>query len=284
MAVAGVVILYHPDESVMGNIQTYLSYIDKLYVADNTEGKISALASQLQKQSNIHLLYDGNNEGIAKRLNEAAGLAIEEGYNWLLTMDQDSCFEEGAMENYLLCAGSFLHKDRTAMFGVEYETASTGKECDGKEVVQLITSGSIVNLSLFNTVGSFDEAIFIDEVDLEYCYRAITKGYKIIKFSNVFMQHHLGSVSYHKSLKNLSVTPRILHSPIRLYYMVRNYLYVAKIYGNQFAENDKYRRMALFNRVKNNLLYGKERMRTVTFIIKAYKDFRKKKFGKLILD
>lgn len=282
MGIAGVVILYHPDESVIGNIQTYLPYIDKLYVADNTEGNLSPVASQLMTYKKIQLLYDGSNEGIARRLNEAAQLAIEAGYNWLLTMDQDSHFEESELQQYLLCAGSFLYKDTTAMFGVAYEKRSSETECNGREAVQLITSGSIVNLKLYDAIGGFDEALFIDEVDLEYCYRAIIKGYKIIRFSNVFMVHHLGSVSYHKSLKNLANSPRVLHSPVRLYYMVRNYLYVENKYKNRFAENDSYRRTALLNRIKNNLLYGKEKASLVKHLFMAYRDYRFKKYGKKI--
>ncbi len=279
MAVAGVVILYHPEADVVRNVESYLPYIDKLYVADNTEDKQSSVATQLLSFDKVQILYDGANSGIAKRLNEAAALAIHEGCNWLLTMDQDSCFEDGVVPDYLLCAGSYLHKYTTAMFGVEYEDRTTTKDCSGKEVFQLITSGSIVNLQLFDEIGGFDEALFIDEVDLEYCYRAITKGYKIVKFPNVFMIHYLGNVSYHKSLKNLASTPRVLHSPIRLYYMVRNYLYVGKRYGNQFAQNDKYRREALLNRIKNNLLYGKEKRKAFHFLIKAYRDFKNGKMG-----
>ncbi|MDQ2752694.1 MAG: glycosyltransferase [Bacteroidota bacterium] len=281
MLVAGVVILYHPDDDVIQNIQSYLPYVQKLYVADNTEETMSAVASQLKEQNKIQILYDGSNEGIAKRLNKAAALAKEEGFEWLLTMDQDSCFEEAELENYLTCADNYLHKNKTAMFGVEYEVKSDLQVCTVKERVQLITSGSIVNLELFNVMGGFDEALFIDEVDLEYCYRAITMDYKIIQFPNVFLQHHLGNVSYHKSLKNLATTPRVLHSPVRLYYMVRNYLYVQKKYGNQFADNDKLRRGALLNRIKNNLLYGEKRMKTIRFIVKAVIDFNNGKLKKI---
>ncbi len=280
MLVAGVVILYYPDNTVLQNIQSYLPYIEKLYVADNTEGKISDVALQLKAQNKTQILYDGNNEGIAKRLNEAAALAIEEGFQWLLTMDQDSRFEEGALENYFSCADNYLGKNKTAMFGVEHEEKSSLLECIAKEKVQLITSGSIVNLNVFDVVGGFDEALFIDEVDLEYCYKAIVKGYKIIQFPNIFLHHHLGIVSYHKSLKNLAITPRVLHSPVRLYYMIRNYLYVQKKYGNQFAENDKYRREALLNRIKNNLLYGKQRIKTIRNIIEGIVDCKKGNMGK----
>ncbi len=284
MLVAGVVILYHPDDTVIENIQSYLPYVEKLYVADNTEGKMSGVSLQLKAQNKTQILHDGSNEGIAKRLNEAVTVAMNEGFQWLLTMDQDSRFEESEVQNYFSCANNYLHKNKTAMFGVEYEEKSSLPDCIAKRKVQLITSGSIVNLSLFNIIGGFDEALFIDEVDLEYCYRSITKGYKIIQFPNIFLHHHLGSVSYHKSLKNLATTPRVLHSPVRLYYMIRNYLYVQKKYGNQFAENDKHRREALLNRIKNNLLYGDNRLKTIRYIVKAVVDYNNGKFYKLPLD
>lgn len=36
MKLAGVVTLYHPDDEVLGNIESYLSALEVLYVMDNT--------------------------------------------------------------------------------------------------------------------------------------------------------------------------------------------------------------------------------------------------------
>ena len=279
MAIAGVVILYHPEEEVIRNIQSYLPYINRLYVADNTEPELSSIAKRLQQDSKIRLLYDGNNEGIAKRLNEAAQLAIEEGYHWLLTMDQDSMFEDGEMENYLLCAGSFLYKDRTAMFGVEYEIEKKETtDCSPIEKNKVITSGSLLNLRLFTEIGKFNERLFIDEVDFDYCYRARLKKYSVIKFNNVFLHHTLGKISHHKSLKNLKVSNRTLHSPQRMYYMVRNFLYVNHHFKKQFPEDIKESKNGLLNRIKNNLLYNGERRIVLLNIYKGFADYLLNKF------
>ena len=78
MHIAGTVILYHPESEVIENINSYLPYIDKLYVADNTENKLSKIAEELNNNDKIQILHDGINEGIAKRLNTAANLAIED--------------------------------------------------------------------------------------------------------------------------------------------------------------------------------------------------------------
>ncbi len=275
MAIAGVLILYHPSIDVIENVQSYLPHIDKLYVADNTEGKMSTIAVRLQGETKVELIYDGNNEGIAKRLNEAAKSAIKEGYNWLLTMDQDSRFEEGAMENYLLCAGSFLYKDSTAMFGVEYENKNINTEqsdCRSLKKNKVITSGSILNLKLFEEVGSFDEKLFIDDVDFDYCYRARMKGFEVIQFPNIFLVHQLGRSAYHRSLKNMQITHRSLHSPKRIFYMVRNYLYVKKKYKNRFPEDIELEKKAVINRIKNNLLYNNKRWKVLLAIVSATKD------------
>ncbi len=274
MTVAGVVILYHPDEDVLTNIQSYLPHIGKLYVADNTENKMSSIASQLLADNKIQVLYDSANKGIAKRLNEAARLAISEGYNWLLTMDQDSRFEEGELENYFLCVEGFLDKDRTTMFGVEYEEEDeNNKTCMPIEKNKLITSGSILNLHLFLEVGDFEERLFIDEVDHDYCYRARLMNYLVVRFQNIFLHHSLGTSSRHRSLKSMKFTKRSLHSPQRIYYMTRNYLYMNHRFKKDFPLDIIEDRNALLNRIKNNLFYGKKKFKTLSYIIKGWIDY-----------
>ncbi len=281
MGVGGVVILYHPAKEVADNIQTYLPYVDTLYIADNTEGSMSSVAAQFRHWDKVTILHDGSNKGIAKQLNDAAALAIEAGYNWLLTMDQDSRFDDDDIHTYLICSGSYTDKHRCAVFGVQYEAKTPVHECSAQQVSHVITSGSILNLAAYAQVGAFDEALFIDEVDVEYCYRAIGKGYHIAKFSNVFMQHHLGETSMRTSYKSLLKTPRSLHSPARLYYMVRNYLYVAKQYKHSFAKEDDYRRKALLTRIKNNLLYGSSKYLVLQSVIKGYLDYKKGNMGSI---
>lgn len=279
MRVAGVVILYHPDDTVVQNIQSYLPHVEKLYVADNTEGKMSDIALQLSAQNKVQLLYDGSNEGIAKRLNEAASIAIKEGFQWLLTMDQDSRFEEGSLQNYFSCADNYLHKNKTAMFGVEHEKEKEiSQSCEPVEKNRLITSGSLLNITLFQTVGKFNEQLFIDEVDFEYCYRARLKNHLIVQFQNIFLTHAIGVSSQHHSLKNLRVTKRALHSPKRMYFMVRNFLYVNRIYKKQFPNEIRASKKGLLNRIKNNLLYNKKRSSIFLNIQKGFIHYLLNKF------
>jgi len=283
MKLAGVVILYNPNTDVIKNIASYLFAIDRLYVYDNSSTLNSEIQNWCNQNSKIILLHDGENGGIAKRLNEASRLSINEGYDWLLTMDQDSYFDLKDLSNYLDCIKTQLNSKEIAMFGIEHEKNENGigiQSCIIQEIEYLITSGSIINLSVFEKTGGFDELLFIDEVDLEFCYKAQTKGFKIMKFPNIYLNHHLGTVSYFRSFKTGKMTPRTLHSPLRVYYMIRNYFYVSKLYPNLFKEGSIIRKKALVNRIKNNILYGKKKLLLFVYIIAAYLDYKRNKMGK----
>jgi len=281
-SVAAVVILYYPEEKTLQFIQSYYPYIQKLYVMDNSE-RGSIISNAIKQLPNAVYIHDGENKGISHRLNHACTLAINDGFDLLLTMDQDSFFEKQDFENYLKCIEAYPGKNEVGMYGVEYVNKVNEKGCSAKQINYLITSGSIINLNAFQAIGSFDENLFIDEVDLEFCYHARSKGYKIIQFENVYLHHSLGVLTTGISLKTFKRTPRTLHSPIRLYYMVRNYLYVNKKYPQLHLLDNPDRRTGILNRIKNNIIYGKKKLLLIRLLIKAVSDFRNNRMGKISL-
>ena len=278
---SGVVILYNPGSETVENILSYLTRLQKLYVIDNSKNK-SSISNGISMMENVNYLHDGQNEGMAKRLNQACKLAIEDGFEWLLTMDQDSFFSQENISAYTTCLEKLSNKEQIAMTGVEYlAKKDKGAVCKVKETTSLITSGSIVNLKLFEQIGGFDEALFIDQVDFEYCYRSISKGFKIIQYENIFLEHALGESSVHKSLKTFKSTSRSLHSPVRLYYMSRNYFYIKSKYKQDFRAEVEAIKKDLYNRIKNNLLYNKNRLSALKFLILGFIDYKRNKMGKI---
>jgi rhamnosyltransferase len=283
ISVAAVVILYYPNEKTGQFIQSYLSYVQKLFVMDNSE-KISAIGETLKGFDKVVFIHDGENKGLSYRLNIACKMAVDDGFDFLLTMDQDSYFENQHIENYLKCLEAYNNKGRVAMFGVNYINESINSNtCAAEAINYLITSGSIVNLQAFLLTGGFDENLFIDEVDLEYCYNARSKGLEIVRFNNIFLHHSLGVMTTGISFKTFKRTPRRLHSPIRVYYMLRNYLYVKKKYPQLHKLDGDERRRGLFVRIKNNLIYGKKKLLLIRLLIKGYLDFKNNKMGKIAL-
>jgi rhamnosyltransferase len=94
-------------------------------------------------------------------------------------------------------------------------------------------------------------------------------GYRLICFDNIVLDHRIGLVSQHRSLKSGARTPRSLHSPVRLYYMTRNYLYLRKKYKAAFPVDLAEHRKDVLVRIKNNLLYNKQRGAVLRYVLKG---------------
>lgn len=287
MKIAAAVILYHPDDTTQQRITSYVKFVNKLYVLDNTENNSNSfnLLKDVLNQAHVVYIHDNENKGISIRLNQAAYLAQQENCEWLLTMDQDSHFPDAMVPAYFNCIENYEYKSQTAMFGVQFSDKIAAKNiCTPEEVPHLITSGSVINLSPFQKIGNFDEALFIDKVDHEYCLRARLFNYKTVQFSNIFLSHNLGKVSFGRSLKNFKLTPRVLHSPIRMYYILRNYLYLRSKYKGLFQESFNEMKKEVFNRTKNNLLYGNNKSQLLKYLLKGYSDYKSGKMGKVDFD
>ena len=282
MKIAAVVILYHPDEKTVENILSYSSFVTKVYIVDNTEIPDRKTVDSIFKVIPACVyISDGINNGIAARLNEVCRHAKDDGFDFIMTMDQDSAFDKDVITNYFRCFDHFPDKNQVAMFGIQYENAHWASDvCNPVSWTTLITSGSLVNLGLFEQTGGFDENLFIDTVDFEYCYRSIEKGFKIILFKNILLTHHLGTKKLQDPSGNKMPSNYSLHSPIRLYYMIRNYMYLRAKYKNSFPAEMLRSRNAVLNRVKINLLHNNNKLSTMRFVLQAVIDFKRERMGK----
>ena len=256
LKLAGVVILYHPDLSkTIENIATYASQLNKLYLFDNSVQPSMDVSKDLAHlKIPIEYITTGTNEGIAKRLNEASHKARQESYDFLLTMDQDSSFKPGDFEKYKSLIQS-SNNSNVAQYGVNHQPAFTPAKDLPEEALALITSGSILNLSLTDKVGVFNEYFFIDFVDTEFSYRVIQNGYINLMFSNIVLNHSLGTLIEGRSLVSLKKSKRIIHSPIRVFYVIRNGLYLLfKVKG--LSASMKQEVIRSIKIIKNDLIYN----------------------------
>jgi len=255
MKLAGIVILYYPNtEIVIEHIRSYSSSLEKMFIYDNTENPDQAFIDLIKKvEGNISYISTGTNEGIAKRLNEASHKARQEGYEFLLTMDQDSSFKPGDFKKYISLIQS-SNNSNVAQFGVNHQPDFTPAKELPEEALALITSGSILNLSLTDKVGVFNEDFFIDFVDTEFSFRVIQNGYINLMFSNIELNHSLGTLIEGRSLVSFKKSKRIIHSPIRVFYIVRNGLYLLfKAKGlSTFMKQEVIRSIKI---IKNDLIY-----------------------------
>ena len=94
MRLLAVVVLYHPGKDLAGNIDSYLSQVDKLLLWDNTpgDGQERLPLPDISHPERLEYRGCGRNVGISAALNDAVAYAREYGYTHLLTLDQDSFF------------------------------------------------------------------------------------------------------------------------------------------------------------------------------------------------
>lgn len=228
--IAGCVILYNPDNAVVDNIKTYVRYLNKLYIIDNQNGDkvIHTLKNQF---SNIEIIKHTENLGIAYSLNEV--LKICKGkYTHLLTMDQDSYFIDRSMENYLHELKIF-NWDEVLGIGPKIVTESTPQKIETivtwKKTNRLITSGNIISVNNAIKAGGFEEKLFIDEVDYDFCYKGLLLDLKLFICSDgIYLKHSLGNmITRHFMYRDWQC---MNHNYVRKYYIMRNRLYIYKKY------------------------------------------------------
>ena len=266
--ISAVVVLFKPADNVYQNIMSYLHKVDRLYLIDNSP-ILSDISKKLQKAKSVELLSSLDNIGLAEAYNLALKKAHRDSYRWLMTMDQDSFFEPQQLESYLEDFDR-VSKERLALYAPLHNPKFIRDESE-RSVLTVMSSGSIVNVEYALGVDAFDTALFIDEVDHEFCLRLGENGYTLLQNPRVYIDHQLG-----EDLEN----GRKKYSATRLYYMVRNYLYLKKRYKKEypdfFAERDIYMRRFISGQV----VYHRNRLRRIVMIGAAFRDYYLGRMGK----
>lgn len=277
---AGVVILYNPDSrTTFDNILTYSSSLSKLYILDNSEILSNDWESLAKKiGDHVEYIFYSKNEGISKRLNFAVEKATKEGYDYLLTMDQDSSFNVGLFDEYINSINSCkIHN--AGQYGVNFQPQFTNQNILPQEVDFLITSGSIIVLKHFNHLGKFNEKLFIDFVDIDFSFRVKNAGLKNLQFTNIFLKHQIGELVMGRSLKTFKKTKRIIHTPIRIYYIIRNGLFLI-FKTRDLNKRQKIEVLIRMKILKNNYLYHPHLFKAYFYTFIGVFDFLRNKTGK----
>jgi len=276
--IAATVILYNPEYSVLENILTYKDQVDFLYVVDNSIQKNQFLRDELSKLENMEFLQNETNIGIASALNLAAKKALSNGYDFLLTMDQDSKATQFMIENLL---NENLLQSNTAIVcpkhhSIYYKSSNSKKNIE--EVQIIMTSGNLLNLKAYQIVDGYDSNLFIDYVDIDFCLKLILNHFKIYKINSVIMEHKEGNLS---ALNIFGKTIRIYnHNPMRWYYKIRNYNYIKKKYNKNFPEYFKEERIRIFKDLLKILLFEKQKIAKFNYMLKGYFDYKRGILGK----
>ena len=93
-----IVVWFHPTEKEYQTLSLYKEYVAHVIVVDNSETDNSALLHNDPKVTYIPLMQ---NYGIAAALNRGCEAAQKNGVQWVLTMDQDSRWDQQSVQEYV---------------------------------------------------------------------------------------------------------------------------------------------------------------------------------------
>ncbi len=239
MSVCAVIISYYPNKEIISNISALIEQVDEIFVVDNGSGTVTQnLLEPLSRHPKINLIFNAQNVGIAAALNIGIRHARMVGHEWVCTFDQDSRVTPSMIGSMLAVYDTYPDKNSVSGLSPRYRDTTNGSTWGSRlkyprdkalpyaEPLVVMTSGNLVKLAVFDVVGCFNEALFIDQVDHEFCLRCATHGYKILEVYDAILEHGLGVPTQHKFLGKTIVTSN--HSTLRRYYIARNGVYVYK--------------------------------------------------------
>lgn len=262
MRLLSVVITYFPNiENTIQNIESYIDHVDCLIIWENTPEQYWDKYRVILPKYKKKILYMGNgsNELIAFPLNQCITYAKSNGFSHLMSMDQDSKFEQNHFAKYKQIINDFKP---ISIFGPNPNYRDFKNVGALTEVKHLITSGCIYNLEIFKTVSGFNEDYKIDCVDYEFCLRARLFGIKCFMVSEILLVQQFG-----EQKKSIFGFYSSNYSAFRLYYIVRNNFYLHK----DFPENYSLISLLnfLFKLISKIIISEKHKFKKILSIIKG---------------
>lgn len=276
MKLSCVVVFYNPSDENIKNIDNYKSEVDTIYVVDNSDDDVI----RIKNTKKINYIKLGENKGIAYALNVGANEAIKDGYKWLLTLDQDSKMTS----EIVVKMKEYLENNNIKNIGLispyqDIDAKDDIKNGDVEDMIEVMTSGNIINLDAYKKIGGFKDWLFIDCVDTDYCMNLHKNKYKVLRLNNVVMKHELGNLKVHKLFKK--EYPCYNHNPIRRYYIVRNNLYINDMYKDIYPDYCAWLIRVQKGQVKRIIAFEKNKFRKLKMMYKGYKDYKNNIKGKL---
>ena len=226
--IGAVVVLYNPTLMEIENINSYINKVDYAVIVDNSDTDNSdKVFSIIDKSKRINYYSEQKNLGLCKGLNLGIEKLKEKGCEWAVLFDADSKIGSDIFTIYKNAIND--HKnDEVAVFApVHIFDRSNNREYKGyKEVSWSMTSGWLVNIEIFEKQGGFFEELFVDGLDMDYCFKSHKNGYKVIECGEAIINHKPAETRHFLWFKYG------IASPYRYYMQARQLIWCWRRYKN----------------------------------------------------
>lgn len=245
-----IVVTYKPDVTALLKLLGQLNKETDFVVFDNGSPNIDRIAQSITVYQRCRdLVQLDHNEGLARALNRGIQWALDNDKDYVFLFDQDSSLCDLFISRMI---GAYndarILSDRgIAAVGPRIINPQSMRQTPFKLFNRLmlrsdrsfagtpnhfiadflITSGSLIALEHFAEIGGMKESYFIDNVDLEWCFRAKSKGFDLIGTDDAVLYHAIGERSLNPLVRAGIMAQ---HNPSRTYYSSRNrtHLYSVK--------------------------------------------------------
>lgn len=222
--ILAIVITYYPKENdLRKDIDSFKDCVDKILIWENTPQKEANDFRFIQCEK-VEYCGLGENVGMPTALNYAWKYAVKHGYNYLLSMDQDSCFVD--FQAYLMSIKS-SGRMTDCIWGPCINNCNV--DSDYVERRAVITSGMLVSINVLNTVGGWPKTFKIDCVDYDFCYNARSHGIKSYWVKAGILKQQYGERKIVKTWKSQQLSIATYRAN-RIYSIVRNGIIMRRKY------------------------------------------------------
>lgn len=244
------IVTYNPNVNRLFQcIRSIKDSVARVLIFDNASMNISEIETMVKHKSNgfnnVTLLKSETNIGLASALQTILTMSKEAHADWIMTLDQDSI----CPPNFIKSLCSNCKEDVAIVAPVYYDKRRSFKKPieknETKQIDFCITSGSLNNVEIIESIGGFDTNLFIGLIDNDLCYRLRSRGFLIIEDESVVLDHELGNVFPSKLKKAflwlyritriplfLKMSYKRIISPMRTKFAIRNMIYLQAKHSN----------------------------------------------------
>lgn len=273
----GVVTLYNSDaHEAAENILRYAPWLDALVIWDNSplerqeKSRLLPLLSEFSERVIWH--GTGKNAFIAEAIDFAWNMAKREKFDFVLTMDQDSRWDDFAAFR------RFIEEDYDS--GQRRVYVPYIKGCDSWSVVSamqsrrlFINSGTVYPTEILTAIDGPDKRFPLDALDHDLAIRVQEKGFGIVCLTTCILHHTMGCPTKAKWLPLKANN----YTAMRTYEITRSHVLNWRKHSQWLTLGDKWRIVKDFivMRLVRILLIEDDKTNRIKMLFRGIRDGRK---------
>ncbi len=289
--ICAVIVTYNIGETIHRCFDSIQNQVGHVVIVDNGSDEFTRRElNRLAPSDSVTFILNERNEGIARAFNQAVQWAQGKGFQWILTLDHDSEATPDMVDK-LVQAYETLERQGMQNVGVVganpfdqntrlFTTGRCPREGGGMPLEErdVISSGSLIPLRVFDVIGLYSEELFIYYIDDDFCLRLGRGGFRVFLCPEAVLLHKEGSKEARRFFWRHTFYDHC--GKHARYYLTRNTIYMMK----KHDLSPSYTYMIIGRLCKDHvktLLYDRERFSVLWFSLKGFMDAFRGRFGEL---